>query len=57
MKSLPAWLGTAKSSAEYTVRTRCPQYGRKHITAFRLRLSDSFFVQLGHFSGYAKHFV
>ena len=57
MKSFPAWFGTAKSSAEYTVRTRCPQCGRKHITAFRLRhVSDSFFVQLGHFFRYAKHF-
>ena len=50
MKSSPAWRETAKSGVEYTVRTRCPQCGRKHITAFRLRhVSDGFFVQLGHF--------
>jgi hypothetical protein len=56
-KSSPAWIETAKSGAEYTVRTRCPQCGRKHITVFRLRhVSDSFFVQLGHFFRYAKHF-
>jgi hypothetical protein len=57
MKSAPAWLETAKSNAEYTVRARCPQCGRKHITVFRLRhVSDSFYVQLGHFFRYAKHF-
>ncbi len=57
MKSSPARLETAKSGAEYTVRTRCPQCGRKHMTVFRLwRASDSFFVQLGHFFRYAKHF-
>jgi hypothetical protein len=57
MKSSPAWLETAKSGVEYTVRTRCPQCGRKHITVFRLRhVSDSFFVQLGHFFRYANHF-
>jgi hypothetical protein len=57
MKSSPARLETAKSGAEYTVRTRCPQRGRKHITVFRLRhVSDSFFVQLGHVFRYAKHF-
>ena len=44
MKSSPAWLETAKSGAKYTVRARCPQCGRKHITVFRLRhVSDSFF--------------
>jgi hypothetical protein len=32
MKSSPVRLETAKSGAEYTVRTRCPQCGRKHIT-------------------------
>ena len=39
------------------MRTRCPQCGRKHITVFRLRhVSDSFFVQLGHYFRYARHF-
>jgi hypothetical protein len=57
MTSSPAWPEIAKPSAEYTVRTRCPQCGRKHITVFRLRhVSDNFFVQLGHFFRYAKHF-
>ena len=57
VKSAPAWLETAKSGVEYTMRTRCPQWGRKHITVFRLRhVSDSFFVQLGHFFRYARHF-
>jgi len=47
----------AKSDAKYSVRTRCPQCGRKHITVFRLRhVSDSFFLQLGHFFRYARHF-
>ena len=43
--------------AQYTVRTRCPQCGRKHVTVFRLRhVSDSLFVHLGHFFRYARHF-
>ena len=51
-----AWLEPANSGAKYTC-TRCPQCGRKHITVFRLRhVSDSFFVQLGHFFRYARHF-
>jgi hypothetical protein len=50
MKSSPAWLQTTKFGPEYTVRTRCPQCGRKHVTVFRLRhVSDSLFVHLGHF--------
>jgi hypothetical protein len=57
MKSSLEGLETAKFGAEYTVRTRCPQCGRKHITVFRLRhVSDSIFVQLGHFFRYARHF-
>ena len=57
MRSSLARLKLAKSDAKYTVRTRCPQCGRRHITVFRLRhVSDSFFVQLGHFFRYAKHF-
>jgi hypothetical protein len=57
MKSSLSWLETAKSRAAYSVRARCSQCGRKHITAFRLRhVSDSFFVQLGDFFRYAKHF-
>jgi len=49
--------GAAKSHAKYTMRTRCPRCGRKHITVFRLRhVSDGFFVQLGQFFRYAKHF-
>src|SRR5262245_36988393 len=57
MGSLLAWLELAKFDAKYTVRTRCPQCGRKHITVFRLRhVSDSCFVQLGHFFRYARHF-
>src|SRR5690242_21362176 len=57
MTSSLNWRQTAKPDAEYTVRTRCPQCGRKHITVFRLRhVSDSFFVQLGHFFRYARHF-
>jgi hypothetical protein len=47
----------ARSGAKYTVRTRCPQCGRKHITVFRLRhVSDSIFSHLGYFFRYAKHF-
>jgi hypothetical protein len=57
MGSSLAWLELAKFDAKYTVRTRCPQCGRKHITVFRLRhVSDSCFVQLGDFFRYAKHF-
>jgi hypothetical protein len=57
MKSSLMRFEPAKSGAKYIVRTRCPQCGRKHITVFRLRhVSDSFFVQLGHFFRYAKHF-
>jgi hypothetical protein len=57
MKSSPAWLQTTKFGPEYTVRTRCPQCGRKHVTVFRLRhVSDSLFVHLGHFFRYARHF-
>ena len=57
MRSSLASLQPRKSAAKYTVRTRCPQCGRKHITVFRLRhVSDSFFVQLGHFFRYARHF-
>ena len=48
MRSSLASLEPTKSGAKYSVRTRCPQCGRKHITVFRLRhVSDSFFVQLG----------
>jgi hypothetical protein len=51
-----AELEPAKFGAKYTVHTRCPQCGRKHITVFRLRhVSDSFFLQLGHFFRYARH--
>ena len=57
MKTPIAWFGSAKSDAKYTLRTRCPQCGRNHITVFRLRhVSDSIFVQLGQFFRYAKHF-
>ena len=57
MRSSLASLEPKKSGAKYTVRTRCPQCGREHITVFRLRhVSDSFFVQLGHFFLYARHF-
>jgi hypothetical protein len=50
MSSSMAWFKSAKSDAKYTMRTRCPQCGREHIIVFRLRhVSDSFFVQLGHF--------
>jgi hypothetical protein len=57
MRSSLASLQPRKPAAKYTVRTRCPQCGRKHITVFRLRhVSDSFFVQLGHFFRYARHF-
>ena len=57
MRSAITWFGSAKSDAKYIMRTRCPQCGRKHITVFRLRhVSDSFFLQLGHFFRYAKHF-
>jgi len=57
MRLSVAGLETEKSKAKYTVRTRCPQCGRKHITVFRLRhVSDSFFLQLGHFFRYARHF-
>jgi hypothetical protein len=50
-------LGSATSDAKYTICARCPQCGRKHITVFRLRhVSDSFFVQLGYFFRYARHF-
>ena len=57
MNSLLAWLRLAKSDVKYTVRARCPQCGRKHITVFRLRhVSDSLFLQLGQFFRYARHF-
>ena len=57
MRLLLASLEPTESGAKYSVRTRCPQCGRKHITVFRLRhVSDSFFVQLGHFFRYARHF-
>ena len=40
----------------YTLRTRCPQCGRKHITVFRLRhVSDSFFMRLEDFFRYRRH--
>ncbi len=53
---LLAWFGPPKSDAKYTVRARCPQCGRKHITVFRLRhVSDSLFLQLGHYFRYARH--
>jgi hypothetical protein len=52
--SLVAWLGLPESDAKYTMRTRCPQCGRKHITVFRLRhVSDSLFLRLGHYFRYA----
>ena len=57
MRSPIARFGSAKLDAKYVMGTRCPQCGRKHITVFRLRhVSDSIFVQLGHFFRYAKHF-
>jgi len=57
MRSSLARPEPAKSSAEYSVRTRCPLCGRKHITVFRIRhVSDTFFVQLEHFFRYARHF-
>jgi hypothetical protein len=57
MRSPITWLGSRRSDAKYTLRTRCRQCGRKHITVFRLRhVSDSFFLQLGHFFHYARHF-
>jgi hypothetical protein len=57
MKSSHASLEPEDSAVKYTVRTRCPQCGRKHITVFRLRhVSDSFFTQLGHFFRYTRHF-
>ena len=57
MRSSLASLEPTKSGVKYSVRTRCPQCGRKHITVFRLRhVSDSFFAQLGHFFRYARHF-
>jgi hypothetical protein len=37
MRSSRAAPDPAKSGAKYTVRTRCPQCGRKHITVFRVR--------------------
>jgi len=56
MRLLHAASDPAKSGPKYTVRTRCPQCGRKHITVFRVRhVSDSFFLQLGHFFRYARH--
>jgi len=52
-----ARLGSVTRDAKYTMRAHCPQCGRKHITVFRLRhVSDSFFVQLGYFFRYARHF-
>jgi hypothetical protein len=57
MRSSLAGSEPTKFGAKYAVSTRCPQCGRKHITVFRLRhVSDSFFVQLGQFFRYAKHF-
>jgi len=56
-RSSVGWLEMAKSGSKYAVRTCCPQCARKHITVFRLRhVSDSFFVHLGHFFRYARHF-
>jgi len=56
MRSSIAW-SESKSDAKYTMRARCPRCGRKHITVFRLRhVSDGFFVQLGFFFRYARHF-
>jgi hypothetical protein len=56
MKLLLARLLPPKRDTAYTVRTRCPQCGRKHITVFRLRhVSDSLFLQLGHHFRYARH--
>ena len=37
MRSSLASLEPARPDAKYSVRTRCPQCGRKHITVFRLR--------------------
>lgn len=55
MKFLIPQLGP-KSDVKYTMRTRCPQCGRKHITVFRLRhVSDSLFLHLGHYFRYARH--
>ena len=57
MRSLVVRLGLTKAEPRYNVRTLCPQCGRTHITVFRLRhVSDSVFVQLGHFYRYARHF-
>jgi hypothetical protein len=56
MKLLRAWLRKPETDAKYTMRLRCPQCGRKHITVFRLRhVSDSFFLQLGDYFRYARH--
>lgn len=56
MKLLLARFSTPNSGATYTMRARCPQCGRKHITVFRLRhVSDSVFLQLGHYFCYARH--
>lgn len=41
---------------KYAVTTRCPQCGRDHITAWRLRhVSDSLFAVIGDFFRYARH--
>jgi len=57
MSSSPERSQSGKSGAKYTVRTRCPQCGREHITVFRLRhVSDSIFAHLGYFFRYRRHF-
>ena len=56
MRLLLAWLEPRNSGVQYTVRTRCPQCGREHITVFRLLCLGQLFVKLEHFFRYARHF-
>jgi hypothetical protein len=56
MKLFAARFNPASSDAKYTMRVRCPQCGRRHITVFRLRhVSDGWFLQLGQYFRYARH--
>ena len=55
-RSGPARFRPDRAEIKYTIRAKCPQCGRQHITVFRLRhVSDGFFVQLGQFFRFAKH--
>jgi hypothetical protein len=55
MKLSSARLEMATAGAKYTVRTRCAQCGREHITGFRLRhVSDASSCSEALLS-YAKH--